>query len=178
MKKHFLVMLLWPLYFIASGQQDAQFSQNMFNKLYFNPAFAGMNHGYCASMIYRNQWVGFPGAPVTTLVNLNAYVPKMQGGLGFTAAEDKLGNEKNFSAALSGSRHFNILGGEVSLGGRIGWMQKSFFDNWIATDGVPGDHSIPVNTAPFSYLDLSAGAFYLGANDTYVGLSVDHAYNH
>jgi type IX secretion system PorP/SprF family membrane protein len=176
MKKQLLVLLLWPVYFIASGQQEAQFS-NMFNKLGYNPAFAGMNHGYCATMLYRNQWVGFPGAPVTTLVNVNALIPQMHGGLGLTAFEDRLGNEKNFSVGLSGSRHFNIFRGEVSVGGRAGWMQKSFANNWIATDGVPGDNSIPVSAAPLSYLDLGAGVFYLRGNGTYMGLSVENAYN-
>ena len=122
MKKLISFLFIWPVYIIASGQQDAQFSQNMFNKLAFNPGFAGMTHGQCISMIYRNQWVGFPGAPVTTMLNLNSYVPVIKGGVGFTAAEDKLGNEKNFSAELSGSHHFNIFNGEISLGGRAGWM--------------------------------------------------------
>jgi type IX secretion system PorP/SprF family membrane protein len=177
MKRKLLVVLLWPLYFIASGQQDAQFSQNMFNKLAYNPGFAGMNHGYCVSMIHRSQWVGFPGAPVTTGFNANALIPKMKGGLGFTAFQDKLGNEKNFAAGLSASHHINMFGGEVSLGARLGWMQKSFHNNWIATDGVPGDNSIPVNAPSLSYFDLGAGAFYLGGNGMYLGLSMEHAYN-
>ncbi|HEY6160375.1 MAG TPA: type IX secretion system membrane protein PorP/SprF [Bacteroidia bacterium] len=177
MKKIFIMLLCMQAAVQGFAQQDAQFSHNMFNKLDFNPAFAGMTHGQCLSMIYRNQWVSFPGAPVTTLLNVNQFVPVMQGGIGFTAAEDKLGNEKNFACLLSGSRHFNIGNGELSLGGRIGWMQKSFIDNWIAPDGVPGDNSIPVGAPPLSFMDLGAGLFYLDVNENYVGVSVNHAYN-
>ena len=176
-KKIISLVLLCAAGSLAFAQQDAQFSQNMFNKLDHNPAFAGMNHGICGSMFYRNQWVGFGGAPVTTLININSFVPAMQGGVGLTAKEDRLGNERNFSAMLSGSRHINVGRGELSLGARAGWMQKSFRDNWIATDGVSGDVVIPVNTGPMSYADLGAGAFYLNDREIYVGLSANHVFN-
>ena len=159
------------------AQQDAQFSQNMFNKLTYNPGFAGMNHAQCGSLFYRNQWVGFGGAPITSLVNLNMFAPKFKGGFGLTAMQDRLGNDRTFATGVSVSHHFNLFKGELSLGGKVGLIQKSFINNWIAPDGNTNDNSIPSNSNAMSYLDLSAGAFYLDASENYVGLSVTNAYS-
>ena len=47
--------------FVAMAQQDAQFTQNMFNKLSINPGSAGHNGGICATLLTRSQWMGFDG---------------------------------------------------------------------------------------------------------------------
>ena len=44
--------------FAAVAQQDAQFSQNMFNKLSVNPGVAGENGGICGMLLHRSQWFG------------------------------------------------------------------------------------------------------------------------
>ena len=38
------------------AQQDPQFSQNMFNKLFTNPGYTGSSEGICGTLLYRNQW--------------------------------------------------------------------------------------------------------------------------
>ncbi len=44
--------------------QDPSFSQYKFNKLYFNPAYAGYNEEHHVSFAYRNLWPNVPGVPV------------------------------------------------------------------------------------------------------------------
>lgn len=44
--------------------QDPSFSQYKFNKLYFNPAYAGYNEEHHFSIAYRNLWPNVPGTPV------------------------------------------------------------------------------------------------------------------
>ena len=66
------------------GQQDPQFSQNMFNRLHANPAYAGSSDGICGTLLYRNQWTGFDGAPKTGLFSIDAPVNFLHGGLGLT----------------------------------------------------------------------------------------------
>lgn len=43
--------------------QDPSFSQYKFNKLYFNPAYAGYNEEHHLSFAYRNLWPNVPGMP-------------------------------------------------------------------------------------------------------------------
>ena len=58
--------------FVASAQQDAQFTQNMFNKLSVNPGSAGHNGGICGTILTRSQWMGFDGRPQTHLFSADA----------------------------------------------------------------------------------------------------------
>ena len=47
--KQLILVLIFALFFAESfAQQDAQFSQNMFNKLANNPAYAGSNQAISA----------------------------------------------------------------------------------------------------------------------------------
>ncbi|RZK51316.1 MAG: type IX secretion system membrane protein PorP/SprF, partial [Pedobacter sp.] len=47
----------------AMAQQDAQYSQYIFNGIYINPAYAGYKENLNLHMFYRNQWTGIDGAP-------------------------------------------------------------------------------------------------------------------
>src|SRR5664280_2996888 len=66
----FLVLFLQPVL----SQQDPLSSQYMFNMLTFNPGFAGTSGMICATALNRQQWVGFKGAPSTTVFNISAPV--------------------------------------------------------------------------------------------------------
>jgi len=43
----------------VQAQQDAQFTQYMFNTIYYNPAYAGVEGVTRFSAIHRTQWLGF-----------------------------------------------------------------------------------------------------------------------
>lgn len=43
--------------------QDPSFSQHKFNKIYFNPAYAGYNEEHHVALAYRNLWPNVPGIP-------------------------------------------------------------------------------------------------------------------
>ena len=38
--------------------QEPQFSQYMFNRMSYNPGYAGSSGSICAALMYRNQWLG------------------------------------------------------------------------------------------------------------------------
>ncbi|KLT63583.1 type IX secretion system membrane protein PorP/SprF, partial [Pedobacter sp. BMA] len=61
-----LLLVLSPLLLMlrpASAQQDAQYSQYMFNGIYINPAYAGYKEVLNVHSFYRSQWTGITGAP-------------------------------------------------------------------------------------------------------------------
>ena len=73
MKRILPLIVLSILSVSAVAQQDPQFSQNMFNKLYVNPAFAGSSEAICLHALYRSQWVGFgDGTPKTFVFGADA----------------------------------------------------------------------------------------------------------
>ena len=47
------------------AQQEAQYSQYMFNMLSVNPAYAGSRDVLSLTGLFRQQWVNIPGAPQT-----------------------------------------------------------------------------------------------------------------
>src|SRR5438309_4339889 len=98
MKKFLLFGVVWCTIICArvSAQQDPQFSQHIFTKLYYNPAFAGANDAICATLLYRNQWTGFGGEPKTALFMADMPVDVLHGGIGISShVADNLGQIKS-----------------------------------------------------------------------------------
>ena len=63
MKRTVFTLLIAMLGLGAFAQQDALFSQYMFNKLIINPAYAGSRDGLSMTMVGRRQWVGIDDGP-------------------------------------------------------------------------------------------------------------------
>lgn len=83
------------------GQQLPQFSQYIFNGLHINPAYAGYkNEGYVQST-YRNQWVGFEGAPTTFTVTADLSANEGMMGFGASVMSDKIGPTGTTTGLLS-----------------------------------------------------------------------------
>jgi type IX secretion system PorP/SprF family membrane protein len=67
-------IILFALLFtgvVSYGQQDAQFTQYMYNTININPAYAGSRGAFSIFALHRTQWVGLDGAPVTNAVSVN-----------------------------------------------------------------------------------------------------------
>ena len=56
---------------ICVSQQDALYSQYMFNPLVLNPAVAGTAEGVSMVLLSRSQWLGFEGAPSTQTFSIH-----------------------------------------------------------------------------------------------------------
>jgi type IX secretion system PorP/SprF family membrane protein len=158
--------------FIVSAQQDAQFTQNMFNKLSVNPGSAGNNGGICATLLHRTQWTGFEGHPQTSLFSADARISKH--GIGLTVFQDKLGIESSFVGKLAYSYHVILGPGELGIGLEAGIINKSFGSDFIAIDDYTQDPSIPnANTSSMTF-DAGFGLYYSIKNKMYVGISTLH----
>ncbi len=89
---------------IASyAQQDAQFTQYMYNTINVNPAYAGSRGALSIFALHRTQWVGLDGAPVTNAVSINTPLNGTNLGLGVSLINDRIGptHENTISADLS-----------------------------------------------------------------------------
>lgn len=101
MKKIVLVLLFCSA--ASFAQQDAQFTQYMYNTININPAYAGSRGVMSVFGLYRTQWVGLDGAPETSALSLNTPLNNDKLGLGFSLVNDKIGptTENNFSVDFS-----------------------------------------------------------------------------
>jgi type IX secretion system PorP/SprF family membrane protein len=91
MEKLFTLLLYILLVNSVFAQQDAMFTQYMFNGLVLNPAYAGSREVLSATALYRNQWVGIDGAPKTVTFSMHAPVRNEKIGLGIIFCNDRLG---------------------------------------------------------------------------------------
>jgi type IX secretion system PorP/SprF family membrane protein len=177
MKRTLTTIALTLTGLVTFAQQDAQFSMNMFNRLQINPAYAGMNKALCATLLYRQQWTNFPGAPKTGLLSLD-YGEVAHGGIGLTIDQDALGFDKTLKAKLAYSFHMPVGPGTLGIGLDAGMIQKSLTGSFIAPDG--GTSAAPTNdpnipwggTSSMTY-DVGFGLYYQ-TNKLYVGLSSLH----
>ncbi|UTN03198.1 type IX secretion system membrane protein PorP/SprF [Flavobacterium bizetiae] len=101
MRKLVLVFMFFSA--VGFAQQDAQYTQYMYNTININPAYAGSRGAMSIFGLYRTQWVGLDGAPETSSFSLNTPLNNSNLGLGVSLVNDKIGptNENTFSADLS-----------------------------------------------------------------------------
>ncbi|KIO77206.1 membrane protein [Pedobacter lusitanus] len=92
-----VLSLLLPAKLIKA-QQDAQFSQYMFNGIYINPAYAGYKEQLNLHSFYRSQWTGIKGAPTTFSLAVDANANNGNVGLALQVSADKLGAQSNLAA--------------------------------------------------------------------------------
>ncbi|MDQ8011690.1 MAG: type IX secretion system membrane protein PorP/SprF [Flavobacterium nitrogenifigens] len=101
MKKLILVFMFFSI--VSNAQQDAQYTQYMYNTIEVNPAYAGSRGALSVFGLYRTQWVGLDGAPETSTFSVNTPLKNSDLGLGVSLVNDKIGPtvENTLSADLS-----------------------------------------------------------------------------
>ena len=169
MKTRILLFVLMFTGVISYAQQDAQFTQYMYNTINVNPAYAGSRGALSIFALHRTQWVGLDGAPVTNAVSINTPINGSNLGLGVSLINDKIGpaNENTFSADLS----YTIPTSEtfkLSFGVK-GTANLFNLDVTKLDPKDAGDESLQ-NYNKFSP-NIGAG-IYLHSDKAYLGLSI------
>jgi type IX secretion system PorP/SprF family membrane protein len=164
----------------ALAQQDPQFSQYMFNALYFNPAYAGVEGRTRFQLLHRSQWTAYQAsfddgtAPITQNFSLNSPILRLRSGVGLHIVNDRLGPLNNVEAQAAYAYHFPVKKGKLSLGIRGGmYAQTLDFEKYRAID--QGDPNLAGRNGRESQVrpDLALGIFYR-AEKFYGGVSVNH----
>ena len=104
MTKKYLFATLLFVGIMASGvnaQQDAQYTQYMYNTLSVNPAYAGSRGQLSFAGLYRSQWVGLDGAPETFTINLHSPIRNSRLGYGVSIVNDNIGDGVCFNSLMN-----------------------------------------------------------------------------
>lgn len=173
MKKLLAVVLASTLSTIALAQQDPQFSQNMFNRLWVNPASAGSSDAICASLLYRAQWVSFDGAPKSGVLGIDAPLFNNKLGVGLSINTDEIGFEKGLTAKLAAAYRFDVGNGKLAIGVDGGLVQNTIDGKFTAPDGTVNDPAIPQSSVSGTAFDLGGGLYY-NSEKLYIGVSATH----
>ncbi len=174
MKRTVFTLLITMLSLGAFAQQDALFSQYMFNKLIINPAYAGSRDGLSMTLVGRRQWVGIEGAPQTLTFSIQSPLKNDNIGLGFYFYTDILGPYQSSGAIGTFSYRLKLGRGHLAFGLQGGVKYTTFDINKIT---VP-DESDALLTNGYSKKfvpDANFGIYY-NTNRFYVGFSSKHLF--
>jgi type IX secretion system PorP/SprF family membrane protein len=176
------LFVIFTVHFAALGQQDPQYTNNMFYKLGVNPGFAGSQDAIRGILLNRYQWSGFKGAPKTMVFSVDApvLVFGLPSGIGINMINDQLGPEKNVWVSINYAYKKSLKFGNLGIGIDLGVFNKGINGEWEVPDddlGIyisPGsDPAIPQGEVSQVALDAGFG-LYLEGKNFYAGASVTH----
>ncbi len=178
------ILLLFLGLFIYVGvraQQDPEFTQFMNNKMYYNPAYAGVEGITRLSLVVRSKWTGYTGtfndggAPTTEVLTMSAPIYKLNSGFGAYLINDNLGSLNNLALQGSYAYHVAVKDAKLSFGINAGFYSQSIdFDNYRPND--INDPVIQTGKQTQFRPDMGAGVFYQ-AKKLYGSISVSHLLN-
>ncbi len=92
MMKKILVLILFFVLFnsLSYAQQDAQYTQYMYNTISVNPGYAGSRDVLSLTGLYRTQWVGLEGSPKTMTFSGHSPLRNEKMGLGVSIVRDEI----------------------------------------------------------------------------------------
>lgn len=160
----------------AFGQQEKLLTHFIYDKMSINPGATGMGEGICATMVYRNQWDKFNGAPNSTIFNVDANINRFfPGGVGLSFYNDAIGFSRQNNLMLNYSYPITLPGraGVIGVGIGAGIVNYGMRPNWVTGDPSTPDALLPGDVSSTN-LDLNFGLYWKGPKDIYAGISSTH----
>lgn len=179
---------------VVKAQNEGQYSHFMYNRLSYNPAYAGSSGALSFTLLYNNQWMGLdlsaptanidPGkTPTNYLFSFDMPVSFLHGGLGLTLNSESIGYHNNTTINLDYA--FRIYWGDGNLSAAVEANLYSFAfntSNLYGSDAFTGDPTNPLSgtqdpsisgqdLSEFMF-DVSTGLYYQVPGVYYVSLSV------
>ncbi|WCO00787.1 PorP/SprF family type IX secretion system membrane protein [Psychroserpens ponticola] len=165
------LLMIFIITTIANAQQDAQFTQYMYNMNVINPAYATADEeNINLGLIYRSQWVGAVGSPVTgSFFAHSTIADNMEGGL--SIVHDEIGDVVSDTNLFIDYAYVLSLSetSKLSLGIKAGLSFFSTnFNGFVYSDPLP-DPAFAENISR-TFPNVGAGIYYFSDNH-YFGLS-------
>lgn len=172
-KKSLLVTFVLIGFFweTAKAQQDAQYTQYMYNTMSVNPAYAGSRGQLSIAGLYRSQWVGLDGSPKTFTFNLHSPIRNSNIGYGLSIVNDQIGERTVQETYIDGLISYTVdvsEKGKLSFGLKLGGnllnldfeqlRQREGFEEATNTDNIENRFSPNVGLGVYYHTNK----FYLG----------------
>ncbi len=173
-KLKFIWMLRWMIILNCPKlfcQQEASFSQYMFNQQLINPAYVGAQSYTQLSILNHSQWLNIEGAPETQALSVGTKLSKKV-GIGFSAFNDRIGPARNTSSSIDFAYHLKLnennlkLGLGLKMSGRLNSLDLSNISTVQS-----GDNLFTFQSQNELNLNFGAG-FYLYSPNFYLGMGV------
>ena len=173
MKIIHIIFFLVTIHFTVIAQQERQYSQFMYNKLAVNPAFAGNLPSLTISGLYRNQWLGIPGAPVTQVLSANIPLSEQRIGLGANLIHSSIGISEMWT--LGGMYAYRVPAGNGFISGgveaSVRYYGVNYADSRLQADQDLAIDNAVVNENVSKYVPNVGLGFYYSDASFYAGIS-------
>ena len=177
MKKHYLILSIISVFVFtkATAQNELHYGMYMMHQPLFNPAAASSYTSLTAAALYKNQWVGYDGAP--TISAFNILKPIKNSTVGLTVTNDQVGINNNTS--ISGFYAYKLqLGGSsrlaFGLGATVNMLQSDLGGVSISDENDPTYSS--GSTEMILQPNFKFGTYYFN-NKFYIGLAIPKILN-
>ena len=172
MKKQLYITLFLFIGSVLNAQTVPIFSQYVNNGLILSPAYTGSREVLSMNLMYRNQWVGFSGAPVYQTFSVHAPLKGANVGIGVLVFDEKVGASRNTQAFLNYAYRVSVGKGRLSFGLRAGMIMQS--NNWSNINiNQKDDRVFSSNDDYYALPNLGVGIYYY-TKRTFVGLSIPY----
>ena len=158
------------------GQMFPLSDQYLNNTLAINPAFAGCHDALSATLLYRNQWVGFTDAPKNLMLSVHTPVYNDRVGLGLLIEKSSIGIYTETSFIGNYAYRMELYNGTLALG--LGFGATIYNVAWNelkATDA--GDVQLMNSPATTVLPNFSLGTYYY-TKKYFVGISIPMFLSH
>ena len=173
-----LFSLLAALCFVGGlfAQNDVGFTQFNWNKLAYNPAYAGSKTVLDLAAVYRNQWSGIEGAPTSVNLAGNTSFFRDRAGFGINVQSDRIGITNNQLVSLNYAYKIKLdRTTRLSIGLSTA-LENLEADGSMHRPDVMEDEVLTTGRTSVTRANFGAGA-YLYADNYFVGLSVPRLLN-
>ncbi len=89
--KNFSTLIFVLLGFSLWAQQEAHYTNFMYNQQLYNPATVGSRNTPSFTALHRSQWIGFEGAPTSQVVSFQTPIMRQRAGVGGTMSRYAIG---------------------------------------------------------------------------------------
>ncbi|MEN9638427.1 MAG: hypothetical protein RLZZ262_295 [Bacteroidota bacterium] len=175
LKFGFCFMIATSLVKSVVGQQDAITSQFTMNKLFINPGYAGYKEQGTMTLAHRNQWIGFKGAPMTTVISYDTPLKKNELAVGGGLMYDKIGPSSRlmlsgyFAYRLRLSNRATLSWGAVAS---ASLYQANLTDLILTSEHFgASDDAFMYNTKSLIIPNVGFGGYYF-KKDHFIGISI------
>jgi type IX secretion system PorP/SprF family membrane protein len=165
----FLVIIGILITSIGYGQHFPIYSQYLLNGLVINPAYTGSRDVLSSSIMYRQQWIGFEGAPKTLTLSAHTPLKNRKIGIGLHLVKEQIGITNNLSFFGNYAYRVRLGQGRLSFGFKFGAEILSNDYTRISTESS-SDIAFS-NKESFILPNFGVGTYYF-TDQYFIGFSV------
>jgi type IX secretion system PorP/SprF family membrane protein len=170
MNRFILSILIIFLPLNLAGQLFPVSDHYGYNSLYINPAFAGCQDAMSATLLYRNQWVGFKDSPKSYLLSVHTPFHNDRIGLGLLIENNSIGIFKETNIIGNYAYRIELHQGILSLG--LGFGVTLHNIAWNRLEATDANDAQLMNNPSSAVLPVFSLGTYYYTKKYFIGISL------